>query len=86
MIGFLVAGAAIFLLVPGAGRVLGPLLIAAACPLAMLGAMFAMNRKGASESASRPVGSEAATRDVEIADLRARLARFEEAGDAAQRR
>ena len=78
-----VAGVAVFVLVPGAGRALGPLLIAAACPLSMLFMMRAMggsaNRTGADAATTTAGRSEAVstTSSDDLATLKARIAELE---------
>jgi hypothetical protein len=84
-VGLAVAGLALFILVPSVGRSLGPLLIAAACPLSMLGMMVAMGKGSANtkpDPTTQPVAHAPADRDTELADLRARLAHLEGQRDA----
>ena len=83
-IGLALAGVAVFVLVPGAGRALGPLLIAAACPLSMLFMMRAMGSGNSekadgstptntpSEAVSTASGDDLATLKARIAELEAR--------------
>lgn len=83
--GIIAVGLAVALFAPGIGRSLGPLLIVAACPLSMI-VMMAMMGRRSSTKATQGTSSElespatrSSERGAEIAELRERLARLEEA-------
>ena len=80
-IALVIAGVAVFVLAPGAGRAFGPLLIAAACPLSMLFMMRAMGSGSAKADASVPTSGQpsaaGATGHDDLAALHARIADLE---------
>lgn len=79
-IGLAVAGLALFVLVPGAGRSLGPLLLAAACPLSMLFMMRGIgSHKGtdACATGTKQPGQSTDADSHELDALRARVAELE---------